>query len=135
MRRMQVAVLACFIVIAGLGLRSSSAQEVEIKAPAPSTRAPEPIIIPPGDHGQATRSSDADYYPNPPRVRHEPAFIGPLSAKRQSPESSGRMGVAGWTSPTTPVGPSQITRESTGAFAFGFAFEWGGPPAEKGPSR
>jgi hypothetical protein len=131
MRHMSAAVLACLAVMALLGPGWAFAQQVEIKAPTPSTRPPEPLVIPPGDHGQATRPSDADYYANPPRVRHEPAFIGPLSAKR--PESSGRRGVAGWTSLGTPIS-SQITRESSGWFAFGFAFEWGGPVPENAPS-
>lgn len=107
---------------------SPSAQEVEIKAPAPTRRAPEPIVIPPGDHAEVTRPSDADYYPNPPRVRHEPAFIGPLSVK--NPETRRRAGVAGWTAPSTPTGPAQISREVSGWFAFGLAFELNGPPAE-----
>ena len=132
---MRGVVIACFSVMVLLGASLASAQEVEIKAPAPPRRATEPLVIPPGDHGQATRPSDADYYPNPPMVRHEPAFIGPLSSKREGPEGSGRVGIAGWTAPSAPVGPAQISREFNGWFAFGFAFEWGGPPAEKGPQR
>jgi hypothetical protein len=119
-------------VVVGFGVMVlpglTSAQGVEIKAPAPTQRAPEPIVIPPGDHGEVTRPSDADYYPNPPKVRHEPAFIGPLSVK--SPETSRRAGLAGWTAPSTPVGPAQISREVSGWFAFGLAFELDGPPAE-----
>jgi hypothetical protein len=107
---------------------SALAQPVEITAPTPTTRAPEPIVIPPGDHGQATRPSDADYYPQPPMVRYDPAFIGPMSSKTESPRTTGRVGFAGWTSPTTPVGSAQNWREVTGYFALGFAIEWGGPP-------
>jgi len=135
MRWVPAAVTVCFGVMVLLGPRWVSAQEVEIKAPAPARRAPEPIVIPPGDHGQATRPSDADYYTDPPKVRHEPAFIGPLSSKREGSEASGRVGIAGWTAPSTPAGPAQISREVSGWFAFGFAFEWGGPPAEKGSRR
>ena len=131
MRCVRVAVIACFGVLVLLVPVCVAAQQVEIKAPAPGTRAPEPIVIPPGDHGQATRPSDADYYPSAPKVRHEPAFIGPLSAKREKPEITGRAGIAGWTAPSAPVGPAQISREGSGWFAFGFAFEWGGPSAEK----
>ncbi|MGH7312946.1 MAG: hypothetical protein ACREJV_07225 [Candidatus Rokuibacteriota bacterium] len=129
MRWVLAALTVCFGTVVLLGPDWASAQEVEIKAPAPARRPPEPIVIPPGDHGQATRPSDADYYPTPPKVRHEPAFIRPLSAK--SPETSGRAGIAGWTAPSTPVGPAQITREVSGWFALGFAFEFGGPPVEK----
>lgn len=70
-------------------------------------------------------------------VRHDPAFIGPLSNKTESPRSTGRVGIAGWTSPNTPVGSAQNYREITGYFAFGFALEWGGPPppVKKSPAR
>lgn len=124
--------LACVGLLMLLVAVPVAAQQVEIKAPTPATRAPEPIVIPPGDHNQATRPSDADYYPSAPRVRHEPAFIGPLSAK--PPDTTGRAGFAGWTAPGAPVGPGQISREVSGWFAFGFAFEWGGPPAENAPN-
>jgi hypothetical protein len=109
------------------------AQQVDISAPAPE-RGREPIVIPPGDHATATRPSDADYYRDPPKVRYEPAFIGPLSGKTETATSTGRSGVAGWTSPNTPVGPPQTGwRDVTGYFALGFAFEWGGPPPAKRP--
>jgi hypothetical protein len=130
MRRGLAPLFGCLVLVV-LASGWALAQEVEIKAPTPSTRAPEPIVIPPGDHGQATRPSDADYYPSAPRVRHDPTFIGPLSSKR--PDGSGRSGLAGWTAPSTPVGPAQVFREVNGWFAFGFAFEWGGPPTEPGP--
>jgi len=112
-----------------------SAQQVDITIPAPD-RAREPVVIPPGDHGQATRPSDADYYPQPPKVRHDPAFIGPLSSKTQTPTSTGRVGAAGWTAPNTPVGAAQTGwRDVNGWFALGFAFEWGGPPPSKRAPR
>ncbi len=130
MRLVKVAAIAGMGMLGLLFPIRVAGQQVEIKAPGPGTGAPEPIVIPPGDHGQATRPTDADYYPRTPQVRHEPAFIGPLSAKREQPEA-GRVGIAGWTSPGTPVGPAQISREVNGWFAFGFAFEWGGPKAEK----
>ena len=131
MRLVKVAAIAGMAMLGLLLPMGVAGQEVEIKAPGPGTGTPEPIVIPPGDHGQATRPSDADYYPRAPRVRHEPAFIGPLSAKREKPEVTGRTGIAGWTSPGPAVGPSQISREVNGWFAFGFAFEWGGPKPEK----
>jgi len=104
---------------------TGSAQQVDITAPAP-TRPREPLVVPPGDHDDATRPSDESYYPRGPRVRHDPAFIGPLSTKTPA----GRAGVAGWTAPAAPVGAEQTGfREVNGWFALGFAFEWGGPPA------
>ena len=118
------------------------AQQIElpqqITQPAPE-RPRQPIIVPPGDHEQMTRPSDADYYPNSPVVNYDPAFIEPLSTKIETPTSTGRVGVAGWLSPNTPVG-AEVTyrRWHPGWFVLGFAIEWGGPPptpAKRSPAR
>lgn len=123
------------IALAVLGAAPAGAQQVDITAPEPR-RAREPVLVPPGDHYNATRPSDADYYPETPRVRHDPTFITPLSSKTEGPGGPGRAGIAGWTSPNTPVGAAQTgRREVTGWFALGFAFEWGGPPPAKHPAR
>lgn len=126
-----------WIVGAGLlGLTAlvspAGAQQVEIEAPAPR---PErvPVVIPPGDHYDMTRPGDADYYPDAPRVRYDPTFIGAMSQRLETPAGlTGRAGVAGWTSPQTPVGAESTgRREVSGWFALGFAIEWGGPPARR----
>jgi hypothetical protein len=128
MKFMQAIVIGALIGLALWSAAPAQAQQVDIAIPAPEPKR-EPLIIPPGDHGQATRPSDADYYPNPPRVRHAPAFIGPGSSKTETPTGTGRAGIAGWTSPTTPVGAEATGwREVSGYFAFGIAVEWGGPP-------
>ena len=110
----------------------------QIPQPAPE-RSRQPVVMPPGDHYQATRPSDADYYPYPPLVRYDPAFIGPLSKKIETPTSTGRVGIAGWISPNTPVGSEQTYRRwDTGWFVLGFAVEWGGPPpapAKRSPAH
>ncbi len=122
--------LAAVLAVAVPGL----AQEVNITAPAPE-RAREPFVVPPGDHYDATRPSDADYYMPGPKVRDDPAFIGPLSSK--SADGTGRSGVGGWTAPNTPVIHSESSgyRDNNGWFALGFAFEWGGPPPRRAPAR
>jgi hypothetical protein len=116
MLMVRVLVVALLVVVAMPAL----AQQVEITAPAPPR---ERLVIPPGDHQQATRPSDADYYPRTPGVRHDPGFVSRLSRKT----TTGRVGLAGWTSPATPVAARQLNREVTGWFALGFAIEWGGP--------
>jgi hypothetical protein len=130
-------VIALLVVSLLAWAGSAAAQPVEITAPTPPTRPPEPIVIPPGDHEQATRPSDADYYPKPPMVRYDPAFIGPMSNKTENPRTTGRIGIAGWTSQNPPVGSMQNWQEDNGVFAFGFAVEWGGPPppVKKSPAR
>jgi hypothetical protein len=111
------------------------AQEVEIKKPAPPT-APEPErnMIPPGLYDE-TRPSDADHYPRGGQVQYDPAFIRPLSSKRETPTSTGRAGISGWTSPNTPVGPpSSGWKEVSGYFALGLSFTWDGPPPAQRPA-
>src|SRR3989442_12692206 len=81
------------------------AQQVEIKKPAPPTapaREPERDVIPPGLYDE-TRPSDADHYPRGGQVQHDPAFFGPLSRPRETPTSSGRIGLAGLGAPGAPV--------------------------------
>ena len=111
------------------------AQGVEITKPAPPT-APEPEwnVIPPGLYDE-TRPSDADLYPRGGLVRYDPAFIGPLSSKRETPTSTGRLGISGWASPNTPVGPaSSGWGEVSGWFALGLSFTWDGPPPARRPA-
>jgi hypothetical protein len=122
-------------LLTGFTAGVATAQQVEIKAPAPKAPAPPREhdiegIVNPGLQYEITRPDDSRYLPVGPRVHHDPAFIEPLSV----PTETGRMGVAGWTSPTAAMGgPLAGGREVTGYFAIGFAIEWGGPPASKRP--
>ena len=111
------------------------AQEVEIIKPAPPIKSePERPVIPPGLYDE-TRPSDADLYPRGGKVQYDPAFIGPLSRKRETATSTGRAGVSGWTSPNTPVGPaSSGWGEVSGWFALGLSFTWDGPPPARRPA-
>ena len=120
-------ILAVVAIAASAGM--AAAQQIEIKAPSlppPATRG-QTIdgVIGPSLQYEITQPDDARYLPPGPRVHYDPAFIEPLSA----PTETGRLGVAGWTAPTAAMGGTQSgVREITGYFAFGFAFEWGGPP-------
>jgi hypothetical protein len=128
MKTMRAILAGAALLLAFVCAAPAVAQQVEIAVPSPQ-RHREPAVLPPGDHYQATRPSD-DYYPPPgQRVRYDPAFIATLSVKTESPAGTGRAGVAGWTSPNTPVGAAQTGhRELNGWFALGVAVEWGGPP-------
>ena len=109
-------------------------QDVQIKKPAPSVPREERDVIPPGLQ-EETRPSDADRYPRGGQVQHDPAFIGPLSKPRETPTSTGRYGIAGWVSPSTPVGsPHSGWSESSGVFALGFSITWDGPPPARRPA-
>lgn len=121
-----------------LGALPATAQQVRIEAPRPAKPA-EARIVPPPLHYQTTRPPDADYYPESPRVEHNPAFIEPFSKAYTTSNSSGRVGLSGWTSPTPPVGPRSMYDEWTGVLAIGFSVTWDGPPpapaASKRPPR
>jgi hypothetical protein len=124
---------ASIAVALGLFAAPALAQQVELEV-LPPDRAREAVVIAPGDQYEAGRPSDFEHYPQGPRVRFDPAFVGPASVRLQTPTSTGRAGVAGWTSPSTPVGSSQVWREVTGWFALGVAVEWGGPPPRRRPA-
>jgi hypothetical protein len=79
-------------------------------------------IIPPTTEPARSRPEDADYYPNTSGIIHEPAFFEALSAKTET----GRLGMAGWSAPNSPVGADY--NEINGWLSFGFAFTWSSPP-------
>ena len=124
---MRTLILLMIVAVASLGGGSVWAQDVKMKAPEPAR---EPRIITPGLLYES-RPKDENYYPGSgPSVPHDPAFIRPFTKEIETPESTQRLGVAGWTSPTTPVGPSGAgMRESNGVLGFGFSWTWGGPPS------
>ncbi|PYN78904.1 MAG: hypothetical protein DMD96_19110 [Candidatus Rokuibacteriota bacterium] len=119
---------AVVIALAMLFATPAWAQQVEIKKPSPPPAREERDVIPPGLQDE-TRPGDADHYPRGGQVQHDPAFIGPMSKRRETATSTGRFGVAGWVSPNTPVGsPNSGWNEVSGYFALGFSITWDGPP-------
>ncbi len=53
----------------------------------------------------------------------------------ETPKSTGRYGISGWMSPTTPIGAAATGwPESNGVFAFGFSMTWDGPPPARRPA-
>ena len=120
------------LLLTGLAVGVAAAQQVDVAAPSPPRERGEEIIVGPGLQYEITQPDYGSYAPAGPRVHHDPAFIGPLSIPTQTPTTTGRVGLAGWTSPSvTAVSPAAGGREVTGYFALGFAFEWGGPPPSK----
>jgi hypothetical protein len=118
------------VAFALLAVAPTAAQQVEIQkpAPAPARRERERAVIAPGLSGEG-RPTDADNYLKGGRVPYEPGFISGLSSERVTPTSTGRIGVAGWTSPNTPVGsPRSGWGEINGWFALGLSMTWDGPP-------
>src|SRR5262245_25648933 len=79
-------------------------------------------IISPETAPARSRPPDADYYPSTGGIIQEPAFFEALSTKTET----GRYGLAGWSSPNSPVGADYS--EINGWLSFGFAFTWASPP-------
>ena len=133
---MKRCVVSCILFLTVSTATAAIAQQVDITAPAPPQEHGTKGIVGPQLQYEMTEPDDARYLPPGPRVHHDPAFIGPLSAPTESPSTTGRVGVAGWTSPTVAMGGLVGGyREITGYFALGLAFEWGGPPPTKRPAR
>jgi hypothetical protein len=133
---MNVLVVTLSLVLTGLAAGVAAAQQVDVTASPPARERGVGGVIEPGLQYEITQPDDASYVPPGPRVHHDPAFIGPLSIPTQTPTTTGRMGIAGWTSPSVMVAsPASGGREVTGYFALGFAIEWGGPPPSKRPVR
>ena len=123
MRKIIVLMIAS---LAGLGVTAASAQDVKMKAPEPTR---EPRIITPGLLYETRPKDERDYPGSGGSVPYDPAFIRPFTTDVEAPQSTQRLGISGWTSPNTPVGPSGAgMRESNGVRGFGFSWTWGGPP-------
>ena len=120
------------LAIVGFSLVVASAavaQEVKIEA-KPQAREPKLEIVPPAGRYEQSQPTDREFYPDGPRVEHDPAFIEGLSREYQTATSAGRAGLSGWTSPAMPLGAEVArNREVTGWFALGFSVTWGAPPA------
>lgn len=118
------------VLFALVAVAPAVAQEVKIESRPAVPPAVDREIVTPGLHYEQSRPSDRDYYPEGPRVEHDPAFFEAMSSDYETADGSGRMGVSGWTSPATPVGPAAIgQREVSGWFGLGFSVTWGGPPS------
>lgn len=120
------AVVGLALALIGPGVAmAQSGVEVESMAPAPTPKFE--IIRPEAPGSEVTRSPDADFYSTfgAPTVIYDPAFIAPFTKETET----GRMGLAGWTSPVGVVtGDGPMNTRQPGWLSFGFAITWGGPP-------
>jgi hypothetical protein len=130
---MRMATIGLVLLVAALLAAPVSAQQapsgVQIETtPQPKGERPA-AVVPSPLHYETTRAPDTGKYSTDVRVEHDPAFIEPFTATFEDAASSGQYGLAGWTSPNMPVGPSVIAyREVPGWVGFGFSIVWGGPP-------
>jgi hypothetical protein len=116
-----------------LGFAPVFAQDASIRVKAPS---PAPPVTPPTLQYEVTRPSDDNYTLGGARIIYDPAFFRELSSPIETPTSTGRIGLAGWTTPNLPLGGSIAGfSEINGWLGFGFAVSWGGPPPQKPSTR
>ena len=115
------------VIAAALSLATAGAARAQSGVEIETTAPPQPkfeIIRPEAPGSEITRPRDADIYIGDPVVNYDPAFIEPFTAETET----GRMGLAGWTSPVgvvTTDGPPGMRQP--GWLSFGFAISWGGP--------
>lgn len=129
--RTRTALLLALAASVVLGGSPALAQRVDVETRKPVGE-PGFEIVAPRLQQDVTRPSDHDFYPEGPRVQHDPAFIAPFSGETED----GRVGLSGWTAPQTPVGPSvNGHRDVSGWLAVGFSMTWGGPPATPRAAR
>ena len=120
--------------VLGLALAGPAAAQAPSAQPAP---APAPvddqtsatpadknleIIAPSPGARDVTRPREADFYPEDVRVRHEPGFVEPLTARPKTGPVK-KVGVSGWTAPPGR-GDGIVQREINGWFGFGISVIW-----------
>jgi len=126
--------LAVFATVAALTLAFAPtfAQDASIGVKAPS---PQRATLPSLQY-EATQPSDDNYPLGSVRILYDPAFFTQFSVPIETPTSTGRVGLAGWSTPNPPLGGSDGGfREVNGWLGFGLAVSWGGPPPHKAPTR
>ena len=115
--------MALTLVSGQLAFSQSQVEMLTVPRPAPRLE-----IAPQGEATrEGTRPSEADFYREDMRIRHEPAFIEPFVTR--TPGGS-EVGLSGWTAPATPVGSlaSQGHGQNNGWFSLGITFVWDSPP-------
>src|SRR5262245_62769877 len=106
---MKSRVLLTIAILAELGLTSAWApkvawaQNVRITPPEPRT---EPRVVTPRLLYEKRPSDDLYYLGIPPSVPYDPAFVEPFVLNVETKDSTGRIGLSGWTSPNPPVASS-----------------------------
>ena len=116
-RTLPLVTLPLLLVVTG-----ATAQQLDLQSPVPETSRDR------NRHDESrTRAlmPQSELYPYRPAVPYQPGFIEPLSKET----ATGRMGVAGWTSPNTSAGSrGAADPDNPGWPSLGFAVEWGGSP-------
>ena len=120
--------------MAWMAAHAAAQEPLKIVAPPPE-KAPVPEFVIPGQPAELTRPREQDFYPEPIRSRHDPAFIKPFTTVIPTgPKTGVRVGLSGWTAPAGR-GETVLRREASGALAFGLSVAWTVTVEEKGPEK
>ena len=126
-------ILMTIVAATTLGFAPGFAQDASIGVKAPS---PTPVATPPTIQYEVTRPSEDNYALGGARIIYDPAFLSAFSVPTETANSTGRAGLAGWSTPNAPVAGSVAGfKEINGWLGFGFAVSWGGPPPRKPVTR
>src|SRR5919197_5382847 len=114
-----------------LGFAPAFAQDASIGVEAPS---PAPRATLPSLQYEATQPSDDNYPLGGVRILYDPAFFSQASMPTETPSSTGRVRLAGWTTPNPPLGGSGGGyKEGSGWLRLRPPRPLGGAPPPKGP--
>src|SRR3989442_11022908 len=94
-----------------LGFAPAFAQDASIGVKTPR---PQRATLPSLQY-EATQPSDDNYPLGSERILYDPAFFSEFSVPVETPTSTGRVGLAGWTTPNPPLdGSDGGVREGNG---------------------
>src|SRR5947207_2139218 len=96
-------ILMTIVAATTLGFAPGFAQDASIGVKAPS---PTPVATPPTIQYEVTRPSEDNYALGGARIIYDPAFLSAFSVPTETPNSTGRAGLAGWATPNAPVAGS-----------------------------
>jgi hypothetical protein len=118
MLRRMIFALSPHALLLLMAVAGASAQQLEVPQQDRGTLAP-------NEQRARPRMPGADLHPHQAPAPNEPGFVAPLTKET----ATGRMGVAGWTSPNPRVGARGVSdSQDTGWLGFGFGMVWGSSP-------
>ena len=116
-----IAAAALLVLAAASPVLSQASLDVKTSTPPGDPRELEIVAPSPGAR-DVSRPREADFYREDIRVRHEPGFVEPLTARPASGPIK-KVGLSGWTAPPGR-GDGVAQHETSGWFGFGLSIIW-----------
>ncbi len=119
MRSFRTLLLIALIALGLIPLSADAGQDrLEITAPPSAARSRG--LFRSEDMRTSSRPRESDFRPDNVRVQHDPAFLAPLSTRR---DSAARVGLSAWTAPPGR-GDLLMGRENSGWLGVGLSVAW-----------